>query len=89
MMLLLFLFIDFGINRMNINIMKISNLNEEVGYYKFLHYIYIYKMCETTYYQRIRETILNRAKDYYPNNKEIFREKAKHKYRELSEEKNI
>ena len=71
-----------------INIMKSSNLNEEVGYYKFLHYIYT-KMCETTYYQRSRETILNRAKDYYPNNKETFREKAKNKYRELSKEKNI
>ena len=36
------------------------------------------------------EVILNRAKDYYENNKELLRERAKNKYRELSkEEKNI
>ena len=33
--------------------------------------------------------ILNRAKDYYENNKELSRERANNKYRELSEEKNI
>ena len=43
-----------------------------------------------TQYQRNWETILNRAKDYYENNKEVLREKGKNKYRELSEkEKNI
>ena len=31
-------------------------------------------MSETTYYQRNREVILNRAKDYYENNKELLRE---------------
>ena len=41
-------------------------------------------MSKTTYYQRNRETILNRAKEYYS----IKRERAKNKYRELSEEKN-
>ena len=49
-------------------------------------------MSETTYYQRNREVILNKAKDYYKNNKELLRERerAKNKYRELSEEgKNI
>ena len=49
-------------------------------------------MSETTYYQRNREVILNRAKDYYENNKELLRERerAKNEYRELSEEeKNI
>ena len=36
------------------------------------------------------EVILNRAKDYYENNKELVRERAKNKYKELSEEeKNI
>ena len=30
-------------------------------------------MSETTYYQRNREVILNRAKDYYENNKELLR----------------
>ena len=44
----------------------------------------------TTYYQRNREVILNRANECYENNKEVLREKAKNKYRELSEEeKNI
>ena len=59
-------------------------------------------MSRTTYHQRHREVILNRAKDYYENNKELLREReterererdrerAKNKYRELSEEeKNI
>ena len=49
-------------------------------------------MSETTYYQRKREMILSKAKDYYENNKELLRERerAKNKYRELSEEeKNI
>ena len=47
-------------------------------------------MSETTYYQRNKEVILNRAKDYHENNKELLRERGKNKYRELSEEeKNI
>ena len=32
-------------------------------------------MSETTYYQRNREVILNRTKDYYENNKELLRER--------------
>ena len=32
------------------------------------------------------DAILNRAKDYHKNNKELLKEKAKNKYRELSEE---
>ena len=37
-----------------------------------------------------RETILNRAKYYYENNKEVLREKPRNKCRELpEEEKNI
>ena len=58
---------------------------KKVDYYKFclLHL----KMGQTTYYQKSRETILNRAKDYYENNKDVLREKAKSKCRELSEEK--
>ena len=37
-----------------------------------------------------RKVILKREKDYYENNKELLRERAKIKYRELSEEeKNI
>ena len=41
-------------------------------------------MSETTYYERNRDVILNRAKYYYENNKELLRERAKNKYRELS-----
>ena len=33
--------------------------------------------------------ILNRAKDYYENNKELLRETGKNKYRELCEEEKI
>ena len=46
-------------------------------------------MNEKTYYQRNREVILKKTKDYYENNKELLRERerAKNKYRELSEEK--
>ena len=34
-------------------------------------------MSGTTYYQRSKDVILNRAKNYYENNKERFREQAK------------
>ena len=44
-------------------------------------------MSETTYYQRDRETVLNRAKEYCGNIKEVLREKAKNNHRELPEEK--
>ena len=43
-------------------------------------------MSETTYYLRNREVILNRAKNYDESNKELLRQRAKNKYRELSEE---
>ena len=39
-----------------------------------------------TYYQRNRDVILNRAKNYYENDKERLREQARDKYRNLSEE---
>ena len=46
-------------------------------------------MSETTYYERNRDVPINRAKDY-ENSKELSGERAKNKYRELSEEeKNI
>ena len=51
----------------------------------FFRYIYI-KLNNTTYYQRNREMILNRAKNYYENDKERLREQARDKYRNLSEE---
>ena len=43
-------------------------------------------MNEKTYYQRNRDVILNRAKDYYENDKERLREQARYKYWNLSEE---
>ena len=42
-------------------------------------------MSSTTYYQRNRDMVLNRAKKY-KNDKERVREKARDKYRNLSEE---
>ena len=53
------------------------------AFYIFLLYI---KVSETSYYQRNREVTLNRAKDYYENDKERLREQARYKYRYLSEE---
>ena len=42
-----------------------------------------------TFYQRNRDVILHRAKDYYENDKERLRRKTRHKYRHLSEEEKI
>ena len=39
-------------------------------------------MSNTTY-QKDRDVILNRAKDYYENNKERLREQARDKYKNL------
>ena len=44
-------------------------------------------MSGATYYQRNREVILNRAKEYYRNNTGKLKVKARDKYRELSKEK--
>ena len=41
---------------------------------------------QLTYYQRNREVILNRAKDYYENDKERLKRQARNKYRDLPEE---
>ena len=45
-----------------------------------------YNSSELTYYQRNRDVILNRATDYYENDKERLKEQARDKYRKLSEE---
>ena len=42
-------------------------------------------MSEKTY-QKNRAVILNRAKEYYENDKERLRDQARYKYRNLSEE---
>ena len=44
---------------------------------------------DLTYYQRNRDVILNRAKDYYENDNERLREQARDKYRNLSEEEKV
>ena len=41
---------------------------------------------DLTYYQKNQDVILNRARDYYENDKERLREQAKNKSRNLSEE---
>ena len=40
---------------------------------------------DLTYYQRNRDVILNRAKDYYENDKYRLRGQARDKYRNSSE----
>ena len=45
---------------------------KKMDHYNFFS-LYI-KMSEVTYYQRIKETILNRVKDYHENNKELLRD---------------
>ena len=65
---------------------------KKVFYKQFLFYIYIYifslciKMNNKIDYQRNREIMLNRAKDYYENDQERLREQSRDKYRNLSEE---
>ena len=46
-------------------------------------------MSEKTCYQRNRDAILNRAKDYYENDKKRLREQARGKYWNLSEEEKM
>ena len=43
-------------------------------------------MSNTTYYQKNRDVILNRAKDYYENDKKRLKEQVRDKHRNLSEE---
>ena len=42
-----------------------------------------------TYYQKNPDVILNKAKNYYENDKERLREQARDKYKNLSEEERI
>ena len=44
-------------------------------------------MIDATYHQRNGDVILDRAKKYYENNKEVLRENPKKKNQKLSEEK--
>ena len=43
-------------------------------------------MDNSTYYKKIRDIILKRAKDYYYNNIEAIRKNMRDKYKILSEE---
>ena len=43
-------------------------------------------MSNTTHYQKNRDVILNRTKDYYENNKKRLKEQARDKFRNLSVE---
>ena len=46
-------------------------------------------MSDLTYFQRNKDVILNRPKDYYENDKKRLREQVRDKYRSLSgEDKN-
>ena len=46
-------------------------------------------MSDLTYYQRNRDVILNRAKDYYENDKERLREQTKINIETYIKKKNI
>ena len=56
-----------------------------VFYKKNLLYIRISESAYLTYYQRNRDVILNRAKDYYEDDKERLKKQARDKYGNLSE----
>ena len=47
------------------------------------------EITDLTYYLKNRNVILNKAKDYYKNNKVRLKEQARGKYRSLSEEEKI
>ena len=44
------------------------------------------EITDLTQCQKNRKVILNKAKDYYKNNKKRLKEQARNKYRSLSEE---
>ena len=46
-------------------------------------------MSKKACYQKNREVILNKGKDYYENNNEKLTEQARNKYRNLPEEEKI
>ena len=41
-------------------------------------------MSGTTYYEKTRDMILNRATDYYENNKEILREREREREQKIN-----
>ena len=72
-----------------INTMNNSNLNEKRGVLlNFFSLIYKKWVIQLTI-RKTRDVILNRAKDYYENDKEILKQQARNKYRNLPEEEKI
>ena len=59
--------------------MVLTWLIKGVFYKFFLLYIKMSESADLTYYQRNRDVILNRAKDYYENDKERLGEQARDK----------
>ena len=57
-----------------------------VFYKFFLSYKKMSEIADLTYYQKKQNVILNKAKDYYKNNKDGLSEQARDKYSSLSEE---
>ena len=66
--------------------MILISLIKVVLYNVFSLYIKANESNDLTYFQKLRDVILNRAKDYSENDKERLRRQAKDKYRNLSEE---
>ena len=62
--------------------------NKTFLYIFFFVYIKMSEITDLTYYQRNRDAILNKAKDYYKKNKEKLKEQARDKCKILSEEEN-
>ena len=75
-----------------INIMNQHKMQMRKGVcFNFLKFLLGIKMSECnfvekTYYQKNRDVILNRVKEYYENGQERLKEQARDKYRNLSEE---
>ena len=44
-------------------------------------------MSEKTYYQKNRDALLNKAREYYKINGELVRERVRNRYRSLTEDK--
>ena len=66
--------------------MVLTWLIKEVFYKKILLYIKMSESAYLNYYQRNRDVILDRVKDFYENDKQRLREQARDKYKNLSEE---
>ena len=59
--------------------MVLTWLIKGVFYKIFLFYIKMIESADLTYSERNWDVILNRARDYYENDKERLREQARHK----------